>query len=161
MHAYVPPAPATGRRKRIYQVGLFVGLFLLFVTWVLVIARVLPPTPTDDVVAAIMCVVLFTPYAALWDNPGESRSWVSRLAEFSFAWLLLSGIAQTFWELPWFFMDVTGVIHGIGPDETRRAEEPGRRVSLTLRLSSDSLLSLRGFLALYDQFAQRRDVGPR
>ena len=37
MHAYVPPAPATGRRKRIYQVGLFVGLFLLFhladLTW--------------------------------------------------------------------------------------------------------------------------------
>jgi hypothetical protein len=115
--AYVPPGPATGRRKRIYRAGILFGVILVFVTWVLVLVGVLPPTPTDDVVSAIVLVALFTPFAALWDNPGETRTTVQRLAEFSFCWLLLSGIAQTFWELPWFFMDLTGVIHHIGPED--------------------------------------------
>ncbi len=117
MEAYVPPGPATGRRKLIYRTGILFGVVLIFVTWVLVLAGVLPPTPTDDVVSAIVVVALFTPFAALLDNPGEQRTWVQRLAEFSFCWLLLSGIAQTAWELPWFFMDLTGVIHGIGPED--------------------------------------------
>jgi hypothetical protein len=114
---YTPPAPATGRRKLIYVLGILCGVVMIFVTWTLVLAGVLPATPTDDVVSAIMLFALFTPFAAFWDNPGESRASLQRLAEFSFGWLLLSGIAQTFWELPWFFMDLTGVVQHIGPDD--------------------------------------------
>lgn len=114
---YVPPGPARGRRKAIYLWGIAFGVLLVFVTWVLVLLRVVPPTPTDDYVSAIVLFALFTPFAALWDNPGESRTRVQKLAEFSFCWLLLSGIAQTAWELPWFIMDLTGVIQNIGPED--------------------------------------------
>ena len=117
MLEYVPPAPATGRRKRIYQAGILAGLVLIFVTWTLVMLEVLPPTPTDVYVTCIVLVALFTPWAAFWDNPGERRTRVQRFAEFAFAWLLLSGIAQTFWELPWFLLDVSGLIHDVGPDD--------------------------------------------
>ena len=41
------------------------------------------------------------------------RKRVQRFAEFSFGWILLSGIAQTFWELPWFALDLTGLIHDV------------------------------------------------
>ena len=110
---YEPPRPATGRRKRIYQAGILAGVVLVFVTWSLIMAGVIPPTPTDVYVTCIVLVALFTPWAAFLDNPGEQRTQVQRFAEFAFNWLLLSGIAQTFWELPWFFLDLTGLIHGV------------------------------------------------
>ena len=115
---YVPPGPATGRRKAIYRAGLVAALAGAGGGWLLVVLGVLPATPTDDVVSALMFPLLFVPFAALWDNPGETRTHVQRLAEFSFGWLLVSGIAQTTWELPWFLFDLTGLVHGIGPEDT-------------------------------------------
>ena len=90
---YEPPRPATGRRKLIYQAGILAGLVLVFVTWALIMAGVIPPTPTDVYVTCIVLVALFTPWAAFLDNPGEQRTKVQRYAEFAFNWLLLSGIA--------------------------------------------------------------------
>src|SRR5262249_800216 len=54
---------------------------------------------------------------ALWDDPGERRTKVERLAELSYCWFLLAGLAQTAWDLPWFLMDLAGTVHGIGPDD--------------------------------------------
>ena len=114
---YVPPAPATGRRKFIYNVGIALGVVLVAFAWLLVGLGVIPATPTDDILAVVVLFALFSPWAAFLDNPGETRTRTQRFAEFAFGWLLLSGIAQTFWEIPWFFMDLTGIVQGIGPDD--------------------------------------------
>lgn len=82
--------------------------------WALVLTGVVAPTPTDDYVVAALVLVLFAPAAAFWDDPGERRTMRERLSEFAYVWLFTSGIAQTFWELPWFFLDATGLIHGAG-----------------------------------------------
>lgn len=105
------------RRWYLYRLGLFLGVILTFLVWALILLDVLPPTPTDDIVAAIVVFAICTPFVALWDDPGETRTNTQRLVEFGFLWLLMSGLAQTLWELPWFLFDLSGVVHGIGPDD--------------------------------------------
>ena len=117
MVRYQPPLPSTGRRRAIYAAGLTFGVLGVVICIVGVNLGLLPPTPTDQYMTLLMLPALFTPWAAMLDNPGETRTRVQRLAEFSFCWLVLSGIAQTFWELPWFFLDMSGPIHGGGPDD--------------------------------------------
>ena len=110
-------AAATGRRKLVYQLALFLTIVFAGITTLLVIFGIVPPTPTDKIVAWIILAVLFVPFMALVDNPGEKpRTRVEKWSEFGFCWLLVSGIAQTFWELPWFFLDLTGIIHGVTAD---------------------------------------------
>jgi hypothetical protein len=117
MHVYVPATPAVGRRKRIYQAGVFMGAGVVSIAWIFVILRVLPPTPTDRFATMAMLFSLFTPFAALWDDPGERRTRAQRLAEFSSCWFLLAGFAQTAWDLPWVLMDLAGTVRHIGPDD--------------------------------------------
>lgn len=113
-------AGSTGfrRRKLIYRLALFGGVPSVAFCWVLVMLGVLPPTPTDDVIVGVILPVLFVPFVAFWDDPGETRTRRQRFYEFGFSWLFMSAIAQTFWELPWFFLDLTGLIHGAGPEDT-------------------------------------------
>ncbi len=104
--------PSWGRRRAIYQLGAGV-VGLIAVCWVLILVGVLPPTPTDVYVSAVVLPVLFFPFFAFWDNPGESRTRLEKLSEFGFLWLLISGVTQTTWELPWFFVDTTGHLNGV------------------------------------------------
>lgn len=110
--------PSWGRRRAVYLLALVATLICAGGSAVLVALKLLPPTPTDVVVSWIMLVVLFVPFLGLWDNPGENRTRVERWAEFGFVWLLISGIAQTFWELPWFILDFTGLVQGITEEDT-------------------------------------------
>jgi hypothetical protein len=43
---------------------------------------------------------------------------VEKWSEFGFCWLLVSGIAQTFWELPWFIFDASGIVQHISEKDT-------------------------------------------
>jgi hypothetical protein len=116
MNEYAPPVPAWGRRKRIYQFGVAGGAVLMAGAWGGVLAGWLSPERTARTMSLFMLAVLFTPFAAMWNNPGEQRTRVQRLAEFAYCWVLLSGVIQTAFELPWFFLDLSGIIHGAGPD---------------------------------------------
>lgn len=104
---------AWGRRKAVYTlaailtavggIGCILGVGL----------GLLPASPTDVRFSWFIFFVLWLPFVALVDNPGETRSRVESWSEFGFVWLLVSGVAQTFWELPWFFLDQTGIVHHI------------------------------------------------
>lgn len=106
-----------GRRTLIYWSAFILAIPGLGTLWLLVLAGILPPTPTDDWVSGIILVALFAPFAAFWDNPGETRTSDARFFEFGYVWLFASAMAQTFWELPWFFLDLTGAIHNAGPQD--------------------------------------------
>ena len=112
-------APARGfaRRKLIYRAAFVMSVPMVTLLWVLILLGVLPATPTDDFVVAIILPVLFVPFVAFWDDPTERRSKNERLYEFAYVWLFMSGMAQTFWELPWFLLDLTGLVHNIGPED--------------------------------------------
>lgn len=110
--------PLCGRRKAIYMLAavltvVFVGMALL-----LVILGILPPSPTDVYSSCVVLPVLFVPFAAFWDNPGEQRTNLEKMSEFGFLWLFISGVTQTTWELPWFILDTTGLIHNITAEDT-------------------------------------------
>jgi hypothetical protein len=109
--------PPSGRRQLVYRLALFLTVAFAGMAYILVATGVIPPTPTDEISSWVILGVLFVPFMALVDNPGEQRTRVEKWSEFGFCWLLVSGIAQTFWELPWFFLDLTGVIHGIDADD--------------------------------------------
>ena len=106
-------ANAWGRRKFVYALCavLVAGSGLSIVS--LVGLGVIPATPVDVYFSWFIFFVLWLPFIALVDNPGETRTRVEAWAEFGFVWLLVSGIAQTCWELPWFFLDLTGLVHHI------------------------------------------------
>jgi hypothetical protein len=109
---------AWGRRKVVYAlaailtagggVGCITGVGL----------GLLPGHPTDLVFSWFIFFVLWLPFIALVDNPGERRTRLERWSEFAFVWLLVSGLAQTFWELPWFFLDQAGIVRNI--DQSNR-----------------------------------------
>lgn len=109
---------ASGLRKKVYQLSLLLTMVFAGGAWVLVILGVIPGTPVDVYSSWIILAVLFVPFMALVDSPGEPRTRLERWSEFGFVWLLVSGIAQTFWELPWFFLDLTGVVHNIDVTDT-------------------------------------------
>src|SRR4051794_5559422 len=115
MNAYAPPPPAWGRRKRLYWLGVVVGLGLTAVVWAGVLLGWFPPAGAATVMPLFVVPALFTPFVAMWDNPGEQRTRLQRFAEFAYCWVLLSGVVQTVFELPWFIFDLTGAIHGAGP----------------------------------------------
>lgn len=105
------------RRWYLYRAGFFLGVVMTAILWLLVIVEVIPPTPTDDIISVIVVFAIFTPFVAFLDDPGESRTQLQRLVEFGFCWLLVSGLAQTLWELPWWALDFTGLVHNIGPED--------------------------------------------
>jgi hypothetical protein len=105
-------AATAGRRRAIYRLAFVASVPMIALVWALVLLGVLPPTPTDDWVVAFILPALFAPAVAFWDDPGEERTRTQRLAEFAYVWLFTSGMAQTFWELPWFLLDATGWIQG-------------------------------------------------
>ena len=100
------------RRRLIYRLAFATSVPMVGLVWALVVLGVLPPTPTDDYVVAILVPILFVPAVAFWDDRGEVRTRMERLSEFAYVWLFTSGMAQTFWELPWFLLDFTGAIQG-------------------------------------------------
>ena len=114
--AYVPPAPATGRRKLLYRLGAGAGLGLMTLVWAAVIAGLVSPYRAGDIMSVIVLVALFTPFAALLDNPGERRTRQQRFVEFCYAWVLLSGVTQTVFDGPWFLLDLFGVVRGAGAE---------------------------------------------
>ena len=103
---------AWGRRKACYVFALLFTVVAGGGCIVSVGMGWLPGTPTDVYLAWAMFAILWLPFIALIDNPGEKpRTRVERWSEFGFVWLFVSGIAQTFWELPWFWLDLTGLVH--------------------------------------------------
>src|SRR5690606_4325159 len=81
--------PPTGRRQFIYRLAFFLTVVFAGLTALLVGFGVVPPTPTDEIVAWIILAVLFVPFMALVDNPGEvPRTRVEKWSEFGFCWLL-------------------------------------------------------------------------
>jgi hypothetical protein len=117
MNGYTAPAPAWGRRKLLYRIGIFLGLVLVAGAWLGVLTGGITPERAATAMTWIVLVALFTPFAALWNNPGEQRTRLHRFAEFAYCWVLLSGVTQTAFELPWFFMDLFGTIRGAGPQD--------------------------------------------
>ncbi|MFA5122471.1 hypothetical protein [Zavarzinia sp.] len=109
--------PATGTRKWVYRLSLLLTLAFAGGAYLLVAAGIIPGTPIDVWSSWVILGVLFVPFMALMDGAGAKRSRLEKWSEFGFVWLLVSGIAQTFWELPWFFLDLTGLVHNIGPDD--------------------------------------------
>ena len=110
--------PAQGLRKHVYRAALLATALGAGGAAVGVALKWLPPTPTDLVCAWTMLFILFVPFIALRDNPGEKRSRLEKWSEFGFCWLLVSGIAQTFWELPWFMLDLAGIVQNITEEDT-------------------------------------------
>ena len=104
---------ATGIRLRIYQLSLLLTLAFAGGAFLLVALGVIPGTPVDIYSSWVILIVLFVPFMALMDGRGVKRTRLEKWSEFGFVWLLVSGIAQTFWELPWFFLDLTGIVHHI------------------------------------------------
>lgn len=104
---------ATGIRKQIYRLSLLLTLVFAGGAYVLVALGIIPGTPIDIYSSWIILGVLFVPFMALLDSGGERRTRLEKWSEFGFVWLLVSGIAQSFWELPWFFLDLTGVVRNI------------------------------------------------
>jgi len=105
---------AWGRRKAVYTVAaLITGVGGLGCVLSVGLGLV-PASPLDVYFSWLIFFILWLPFIALVDNPGEkARTRVERWSEFGFVWLLVSGIAQSFWELPWFFLDLTGYVHNI------------------------------------------------
>lgn len=103
-----------GRRKAFY---LFTAAFTAIAGLGCVLAvgfGVVSGTPLDVYFSWAIFFILWLPFIALVDNPGEKpRTRVERWSEFGFVWLLVSGVAQTFWELPWFWLDMSGLVHHI------------------------------------------------
>lgn len=109
--------PATGARKWVYQLSLLLTLAFAGGAYALVALGTIPGTPIDVYSSWVILAVLFVPFMALVDGAGQKRTRLEKWSEFGFVWLLVSGIAQTFWELPWFFLDLTGVVHGITAED--------------------------------------------
>jgi hypothetical protein len=105
-------ARAWGLRKKAYVAALLAAAVGGASCALLVGFGAIAPTPIDVYLSWVMLFILFVPFMAFYDNPGEQRTRVEKWSEFGFCWLLVSGIAQTFWELPWFFLDFFGVVHG-------------------------------------------------
>ena len=77
-----------------------------------------PPTPTDIVMSALITPILFIPLlAAFWDSPGENRTGLEKCAEFSTVFLVVSGVTEVAWELPWVILEKVGVMNGAGPSD--------------------------------------------
>jgi hypothetical protein len=110
-------ANATGLRKKVYAAALAATVVVGAGTILGVGLGLIPPTPTDIYLSWAFLLLLFVPFIALHDNLGEKRTRVEMWSEFGFCWLLVSGIAQTFWELPWFFLDFFGLIQGATEDD--------------------------------------------
>ncbi|RJF86514.1 hypothetical protein D3874_05310 [Oleomonas cavernae] len=108
---------ASGARKWIYRLSLLLTLMFAGGAYALVALGVIPGTPIDVYSSWVILAILFVPFIALVDGSGEKRTRLEKWSEFGFVWLLVSGIAQTFWELPWFFLDLTGVVHDIGVED--------------------------------------------
>lgn len=109
--------PANGLRRTIYGLSLALVLAVTGGAFVLVALGVIPGTPVDVYASWITLAILFVPFMALYDGAGQRRSRLEKWSEFGFVWLLVSGLAQTFWELPWFFLDLTGLVHNLTVDD--------------------------------------------
>jgi hypothetical protein len=105
-----------GRRRVIYTFGILVGLAVA-VTALLVGLGVVPGTEAKYVAVCFVFPAVFVPFLALWDNPGEKRTWLERLSAFGFVWLVLGCIIEAGWELTWVVTDIIGVIHHATADD--------------------------------------------
>lgn len=111
--------PLLGRRKVIYFTAAGLTAVSVGLAMALVMLGILPPQPTDVWSSWIVLGVLFVPFAAFWDNPGEiPRSKLEKMSEFGFIWLFISGVTQCVWELPWFILDFTGHLHNVTAEDT-------------------------------------------
>ena len=152
-----------GRRRLLYMVGLatavLTGLLALLVGLGVV------PGATARNILALQFFTNFIPFLAMWDNPGEKRSWLERLSAFGFVWLVLGIAIETGWELTWVIADITGVIHhataddrwvwlwwGYGSFDTRYLMVPSDATVFSLEV----MAGLCGPLLIYTLWTQRR-----
>ena len=110
--------PLLGIRKIAYFSAAAAAAFIIGGALLLVNLGIIPPSPTDVYASVIILIILFVPFFAFVDNPGEKRTKIEKMSEFAFIWLFISGVTQTVWELPWFVLDLTGMIHGITEEDT-------------------------------------------
>lgn len=118
---YGKMTPGVGVRGKIY---LFCTVSLAFwvLVWGLVALGYVAPAPADDYAAITTFFALWLSLGAFVDNKGEKRSWEQKAEEFIYVWLLTSGLAQVFWELP-FVLIKTTYLHPIKSTETLQPDE--------------------------------------
>ncbi len=110
--------PWAKRRRTIYRGCAAVALLGGGVPAILVNLSIAPPTPTDIVMSLIITPILFIPLlTALWDSPGENRTLLEKSAEFSTVFLIMSGITELTWELPFVILEKAGKMKGVGPSD--------------------------------------------
>lgn len=104
-----------GRRRVLYMVGTLTAA-LTGLLALLVGLGVVSGTTARNVLA-LQFFTNFIPFLAMWDNPGEKRTWLERLSAFGFVWLVLGAAIETGWEMTWVLTDITGVIHHATADD--------------------------------------------
>jgi len=110
--------PAWGLRKKAYVIAAAFTVIAGLGCVLGVGFKIIPGTPIDVWFSWAIFFILWLPFFALVDNAGEKRTRLERWSEFGMVWLLVSGIAQTFWELPWFVLDTLGLVHNITEHDT-------------------------------------------
>lgn len=74
--------------------------------WALIALGVIEPMPVDKYVSASLFIGYWAGLFAFVDNKGEQRSWAEKWHAFLIVWLITSGCAELFWELPVVYMKV-------------------------------------------------------
>ena len=96
-----------GIRKKAYLISTLSLMFWAVIGWGGVMLGIFPADPTDDYAGATTFFAMWMALFAFLDNPGENRTLIQKLEEFIFVWLISSGLAQIFWELPFVLIKTT------------------------------------------------------
>ncbi len=88
--------------------------------WILIALGVIAPMPADKYVSFSLFIGYWAGLFAFVDNPGENRTWTEKWHAFIIVWLITSGCAEVFWELPVVYMKIPYMYHlgsELQPDE--------------------------------------------
>ena len=146
------------RRQAYILSGVMVpGAFVL--GWGMILLGIWPPHPTDIYVSISLFIGYWAALFAFIDNAGEKRSWAAKWHEFLFVWLITSGCAEVFWELPAVYLKVD-YLYQVGPELAKDQLHfwPWWLYSVAdtrymrpheAQLAHEALLSHSGFLQLF------------
>lgn len=83
--------------------------------WALIALGIIAPMPADKYVSVSLFIGYWAALFAFVDNPGEHRTTTRKWHEFMVVWLITSGCAEVFWELPAVYLKVPYLYH-LGSD---------------------------------------------
>ncbi len=88
--------------------------------WLLIALGIIEPMPADKYVSVSLFLGYWAALFAFVDNKGEKRTMAEKWHEFLLVWLITSGCAELFWELPVVYMKIP-YLYNLGselqPDE--------------------------------------------